>query len=60
MAAGKVFMHLLFDRATGKIVDIEDPPALGATYPTGPTESGRERIYPINSRGEERVWRARF
>jgi adenine-specific DNA-methyltransferase len=54
------FYALLLDPNTGKIVDAEEPPAVDATYPTGPTESGLERIYPINSRGEERVWRASY
>ena len=54
----KSFYALLYDRATDKIVGAEDPPALGAKYPTEPTPEGFERIYPINSRGEERVWRA--
>ncbi len=54
------FYALLLDPNTGKIVDAEEPPAVDATYPTGPTESGLERIYPLNSRGEERVWRASY
>lgn len=56
----KSFYALLLDLTTGKIVDAEEPPAVDAAYPTGPTESGLERIYPINSRGEERVWRASY
>jgi adenine-specific DNA-methyltransferase len=56
----KSFYALLYDPATGKIVDAEEPPALGKGYPVEPTERGLERIYPINSRGEERVWRASF
>jgi len=28
--------------------------------PTGPTPEGFERIYPINSSGEERVWRSSY
>lgn len=54
------FYALLFDRATNKIVGAEEPPELGAEYPTEPTAERLERIYPINSRKEERVWRASF
>jgi adenine-specific DNA-methyltransferase len=56
----KSFYALLYDPTTGKIVDAEEPPALGKSYPIEPTERGLERIYPINSRSEERVWRASF
>jgi adenine-specific DNA-methyltransferase len=54
----KSFYALLYDRPNNKIVGVENPPELGTEYPTGPTPEGLERIYPINSRGEERVWRA--
>jgi adenine-specific DNA-methyltransferase len=54
----KSFYALLYDRANNKIVGAEDPPELGTEYLMGPTPEGFERIYPINSRGEERVWRA--
>jgi adenine-specific DNA-methyltransferase len=56
----KSFYALLYDPTTGKIVDAEEPPALGKPYPAEPTEQGLEKIYPINSRNEERVWRASF
>jgi adenine-specific DNA-methyltransferase len=56
----KSFYALLYDPTTDKIIDAEDPPTLGDAYPVGPTAQGLERIYPINSRGEERVWRASF
>ncbi|ATD66175.1 site-specific DNA-methyltransferase [Luteimonas chenhongjianii] len=54
------FYALLQDPLTKKIVDAEDPVPLGQPYPTGPTDSGLIRIYPVNSRREERVWRSSF
>ena len=56
----KSFYALLQDPVTKKIVDAEDPVPLGQPYPTTPTDSGLIRIYPVNSRGEERVWRSSF
>lgn len=56
----KSFYALLMDIGTGKIVDAEPPVPLGEEYPLGPTSDGFKRIYPINSRGEERVWRSSF
>lgn len=56
----KSFYALLLDPSTSKIVDAEPPVALGTPYPTVDTESGYRRIYPINSRGEERVWRSSY
>lgn len=54
------FYALLVDPKTNKIVSSEDPIPLGENYPLGPNEDGYRRIYPINSRGEERVWRSSF
>ncbi|HDR8948166.1 TPA: site-specific DNA-methyltransferase [Burkholderia vietnamiensis] len=54
------FYALLVDPATRKIVGTEPPPPLDSEYPTGPTPEGQERIYPINSSGEERVWRSSY
>ncbi|MBR8087527.1 site-specific DNA-methyltransferase [Burkholderia vietnamiensis] len=54
------FYALLVDPATRKIVGTEPPPPLDSEYPTGPTPEGLERIYPINSSGEERVWRSSY
>ena len=56
----KSFYALLFDKTQGKFVDIENPPELGENYPTEDTKEGYQRIYPINSRDEERVWRSSF
>ena len=51
------FYALLYDPIKGKIVGAEPaPPKHEKNYPKGKTEDGFERIYPINSRGEERVW----
>lgn len=54
------FYALLVDPTTRRIVGAEPPPPLGTDYPLGPTEDGLERIYPINSSGEERVWRSSY
>jgi adenine-specific DNA-methyltransferase len=54
------FYALLVDPTTRRIVGAEPPPPLETDYPLGPTEDGRERIYPINSSGEERVWRSSY
>jgi len=54
------FYALLVDPATNKIVGAEEAPDRNAEYPTGPDETGLLRIYPINSAGEERVWRSSF
>ena len=56
----KSFYALLQDPKTGKIIDAEDPVPLDESYPTGLTAEGYKRIYPINSRGEERVWRSSY
>lgn len=54
------FYALLYDSNQKKIVGVEEPIPLGENYKTAPTEEGYERIYPINSRGEERVWRSSY
>ncbi|MEA5122322.1 site-specific DNA-methyltransferase [Xanthomonas floridensis] len=54
------FYALLVDQTTRKIVGAEPPPPLGTEYPTGPTTEGLQRIYPINTSGEERVWRSSY
>lgn len=56
----KSFYALLLDPKTQTFVDVEDPVPLDKPYPTGPTAEGYQRIYPINSRGEERVWRSSY
>lgn len=56
----KSFYALLIDPKTRKIVDAEPPVPLDQRYPKGATVSGFLRKYPINSRGEERVWRSSF
>lgn len=56
----KSFYALLLDPKTNKIIDAEDPVPLNEEYPTENTESGLVRIYPINSKGEERVWRSSY
>ncbi|MGE4459258.1 MAG: site-specific DNA-methyltransferase [Stenotrophomonas sp.] len=54
------FYALLVDPSTKKVVGAEPPPPLGTDYPTGPTAEGLQRIYPINTTGEERVWRSSY
>lgn len=54
------FYALLVEPSTMKVVGAEPPPPLGTDYPTGPTVEGLQRIYPINTTGEERVWRSSY
>jgi adenine-specific DNA-methyltransferase len=54
------FYALLIDPVTRKVVGVEPPPDRGANYPTGRTAEGLERKYPINEKGEERVWRSSY
>ncbi len=56
----KSFYALLLDPSTNRIVDAEPPVPLGEIYPTENTPEGYQRIYPINSKGEERVWRSSY
>lgn len=54
------FYALLVDPVSRKVVGVEEPPPLGADYPKGPTPEGKLRVYPVNSQGEERVWRSSY
>jgi adenine-specific DNA-methyltransferase len=56
----KSFYALLYDEVTDRIIGVEDPVPLGEDYPKSATKEGYKRIYPINSRGEERVWRSSY
>tara|TARA_B110000211_G_scaffold181277_1_gene205177 strand:+ start:5159 stop:8269 length:3111 start_codon:yes stop_codon:yes gene_type:complete len=56
----KSFYALLWDSEAKKFVGVEEPPELGSEYPIENTANGLVRIYPINSSGEERVWRSSF
>lgn len=56
----KSFYALLLDENTNQIVSAEDPVPIGENYPLGNTSNGLKRIYPINSKGEERVWRSSY
>ena len=49
------FYALLIDEKNNKIVSLEPPP-LGITYPTDPTQEGYVRRYPLSPSGEEKVW----
>lgn len=55
----KSFYALLVDLKTNKIIDVEDPVPLGENYPVDDV-NGCRRIYPVNSNGEERVWRSSY
>lgn len=56
----KSFYALLIDPKTNTIIDAEAPVPIGQEYPAAPTREGLIRKYPINSRGEERVWRSSY
>ena len=56
----KSFYALLYDTETRNIIGAEPPVPLSDEYPVVNTEVGYQRIYPINSRGEERVWRSSY
>jgi len=56
----KSFYALLLDPKNNQIVDAEEPVPLGQPYPTDVTKEGYVRIYPINTKGEERVWRSSY
>jgi len=56
----KSFYALLIDPKSGEIVGTEPPVPLDEEYPTEPTPEGYRRVYPINSRTEERVWRSSY
>lgn len=51
------FFAILIDEKQNKVVGCEAPVPLGQNYPVENTLEGYKRIYPINSSGEERVWR---
>ncbi len=53
------FYALLYDPQQRRFVGTEQPPE-GANYPKGDTPEGFRRIYPIDSQGQERVWRSAF
>jgi adenine-specific DNA-methyltransferase len=55
----KSFYALLVEPETGTIKGIEKPPE-GNEYPKDVTEEGYLRIYPFDSKGQERVWRKTY
>ena len=54
------FYAILVDPRNKAVVGLEPPPKLGEKYPTGRTEKGQLRVYPLGSQGEERVWRRSY
>jgi len=54
------FYAILVDSNTKEVVGIEPPPNLDSEYPTGPTKEGLQRVYPLGTKGEERVWRRSY
>lgn len=55
----KSFYALLVDDKN-KVIGVEPPPELGEGYPRSETDEGFRRIYPINTLGQERVWRSSY
>ena len=53
------FYAILINPKSREIIGLEPPPT-GAEYPTGQTESGLIRVYPVGTQGEERVWRRSY
>lgn len=51
------FYALLVDPETHDVVGVGPHLGKNDTYPTGPTDDGLLRIYPIGGDGSERVWR---
>lgn len=55
------FYAILADPTTRQVKGLERPPdPRDDPYPTGPTEQGYLRIYPIGEDGSERVWRRSY
>ncbi len=54
------FYALLLDEKEGKVIGVEEPIEIGCDYPKEYTIEGYKRVYPINSKGEERVWRSSY
>jgi adenine-specific DNA-methyltransferase len=53
------FYAIIVDPDSGAIQGVEPPP-VGADCPMGRTDQGFVRLYPIDSRGQERVWRKSY
>lgn len=54
------FYAVLVNPKTKTVVGVEPPPRVGEKYPTGRTAQGLERVYPLGSKDEERVWRRSY
>ncbi|MGC9393667.1 MAG: DNA methyltransferase [Anaerolineae bacterium] len=55
------FYAILVDAETKEVVGLEPPPSQNDdNYPTGTTEKGIIRVYPLGTKGEERVWRRSY
>ena len=55
------FYAILVDPDTNVVVGLEPPPDISVSdYPTGDTQDGYIRIYPLGSSNEERVWRRSY
>lgn len=52
------FYAILVDPESHTVVGLEPPPS--GTYPKGRTENNLIRIYPIGTKGDERVWRRAY
>ena len=53
------FYAILVHPVSRKVVGLEKPPT-DSGYPTDKTAEGFDRIYPIGTKGEERVWRRAY
>lgn len=53
-------MHSYMMNKLIKIIGADDPVPLGETFPKEHNKDGYRRIYPVNSKGEERVWRSSY
>ncbi len=54
------FYSVLVDSRAGVVQGAEPPPPPGGEYPTGNTDDGLQRIYPVSQDGTERVWRRSY
>ena len=54
------FYAFLVDENASEIMGVEAPPNPNDIYPTGKTDEGFTRIYPISDDGTERVWRRSY
>jgi len=54
------FYAILVNPKNKEVVGLERPPEREGGYPTGKTEDGLLRVYPLGRDGSERVWRRSY